>query len=135
GPLERLQSLRHDSLAPTSYLVDGPRRLAVVCDPGKLSLAGRCRRCQADGLPGIPRTELIEYLRPIAEAIDGLAAADELQHLGLTPENIYVGNGPPRMVDFGLASLFWLPAGQQAVALEPRYAPPEALQGQVARAA
>lgn len=134
-PLNRLLSIDHDGLAPTVYLPDGTNRLAVISDPGKLSLAGRFRRCQADNMPGIPRHELLDYLRLMAEALDDLAASSGLQHLSLTPKQLFVGQGRPRMIDFGLAQLFWLPAGQQAVALNARYTAPELLHGQITTAA
>lgn len=134
-PLNRLLDLDHDALASTVYLPDGTNRLAVISDPGKLSLSGRFRRCQADNMPGIPRHELLDYMRLMAEAIDDLAGSSGLQHLSLTPKQLFVGQGRPRMIDFGLAQLFWLPAGEQGVSLNARYSAPELLQGRITAAA
>jgi serine/threonine protein kinase len=134
SPLDRLRALSHEALAPAE-VHSAPGRLILVSAPGKLSLLGRLRRCQSAGLCGIPREELLGYLRATAEAIDALTAAHGLQHLSLTPRQVFVADGRVRLIDYGLAELVWLPAGQQAVALQARYAPPELLQGKVSRAA
>lgn len=133
--LDRLRGLNHDVLAGTSYFAEAGTRLAVISEPGKLSLQARYRRSHTDGLPGIPRHELINCLRQIAEGLDSLAASSTLQHLSLTPRQIFLGNGQPQVIDFGLAESFWLPAGQQSIGLTPRYAAPEVLAGKVTPAA
>src|SRR5262249_49910934 len=66
GGLDRLRSLRHEVLADAEYVRSGPNRLAVIVDAGDQTLGERLKECQREGLPGIPRGELLEHLRTVA---------------------------------------------------------------------
>lgn len=135
NPLDRLRSIRHETLASLEIVRADANRLALITDPGDLSLAGRLKECQRDGLPGIPRIELLDYLRLTAEALDALYQTHRLQHLGLTPSQLVLDAGKPRLLDFALAELLWIPLGQQPAALNTRYAALELFDGQISRRA
>jgi len=62
-------------------------------------------------LAGIPRAELIDYVRGAAEALDALSREYSVQHLALNPRTLLLDNDCLRLADFGLAQLVWLPAG------------------------
>ena len=53
-----------------------------------MSLDQRLRQCRAEGLPGIPRDELLRYMADAAEALDFLSQRHNLLHLDIKPENL-----------------------------------------------
>jgi len=129
--LALLRGLRHDALEPMDVVGGGERRLAILTDACPDTLASRLQECQGMGLPGVPRVELLARMEAAAEALDGLFEAFGLRHLGLTPRQLVLRNGQPRLLDFGVAELIHRAAGQQPAALNPRYAPPELFEGRV----
>jgi serine/threonine protein kinase len=131
--LARLRALRHRTLVETEIFQPAPDRLAVVTEPGDKCLADYLKECQHQGLQGIPRDQLLDYLGEAAEALDNLWQIHRLQHLGLTPRQLLLCNGQLRLTDFGLVELVWLPAGQQAGAQNSRYAAPELFDNQISR--
>jgi hypothetical protein len=108
--------------APTGHLV-------VVTDCFEQTLHDRFEACQAAGLPGVPRDELLDYLRAAAEALNALRGEHGLAHLGLSPRRLLLDQGRLLLADFGLVALVWLPSGQPAGQLGARYAAPELLEG------
>jgi serine/threonine protein kinase len=124
---DRLGALRHPGLAPADLLRLSCGRVAVLTVTRELTLRDRFQECREDGLPGIPRPELLAYLAQAAEALDALYRQHGLPHLGLCPGNLLVEGDQVALADFGLIALAWLPTGEPAGALNPRYAAPELL--------
>jgi serine/threonine protein kinase len=125
SPLRRFQALRHEGLTPLRVLPREPNHIALVSDfPGD-NLGTRLQECQRTGLQGIPRRELLGYLARVAGALDDLYQQHRLQHLGLTPHNLWLVEGEVQIADFGLMELVWLPDGQQVGQINPRYSAPE----------
>jgi serine/threonine protein kinase len=127
--LSLLRKIRHDSLEPMELVGDGDNRLALVTDACATTLISRLRECQADGLPGIPRPELLDWLGEAAEALDDLAEKFGVRHLALTPRHLVLKNDRVRLLHFGVAELIPLPAGQRTATLSSRYSAPELLEG------
>jgi hypothetical protein len=130
--------VRHRVLADLEVVLVAPGRLAIVTEPGERHLGVRLKECQTQGLPGIPRAELLGYLREVAAALDELRASEDLFHLALSPRQLILrpvqveGETVAEeiaMLDFGLAELFWVPSGVHPRDLNPRYAPIELIQG------
>jgi serine/threonine protein kinase len=121
----RLRTRRHPGLVPLDAVCPDGGRLALVSDVGDASLASRLRECQANGLPGVPRAELLARLAEAAETLDDLQATQGLRHLGLTPRCLSLVGGRVRLLDFALVDLLWRPSGRALAALNPRYAAPE----------
>src|SRR5262249_6437964 len=110
---DRLRALTHPALLPIEVVYAEPGRLVLLTDFIPTSLRERLKECQRTKLPGIPRAELLGYLRTCAEASDALYREHSVQHLGLNPRNLLVReHGELQIADFGLAQLFWLPARQ-----------------------
>ena len=123
--IESLQSLRHPLLPPMRVLSGGPGCLIVDSDYLRVSLRDRFQEHRNDGERGIPRPQLLSWLRPVAAALDELARRYGLQHLGLNPRCLLYEGDELHIGDFGLLPLVWHPTGQLHGQLQARYAAPE----------
>jgi serine/threonine protein kinase len=131
--LVRYQLLLHPALTQHEVAQNDPGRLVLVTDLIEDSLRQRYQQCLAQELPGIPREELLGYLRASAEALDYLYQQHSVQHLGLNPRTLLLEQDRPVLADFGLAQLFWLPAGQPVAQRNARYSAPELFEGRTGR--
>ena len=126
--LERICALSHPALAAANLLETESGRLILASDDFEQTVLHRCRICQAQRLPGIPRSELLGYLRKAAEGLDYLHNDARLHHLALTPYHLALAGDALLVADAGLAGVFgvteFLLATQAA-----RYAAPELLEG------
>jgi serine/threonine protein kinase len=123
--IERLKSFTHPALPTTDVLWSPAGRLVLIMDEFQQTLRDRLEACQAEGAPGIPRDELLGYLRTVAEALDALYQQHNLPHLGLNPQALLLRDRTVAMADYGLVPLIWLPTGQTGGHLNGRYAAPE----------
>src|SRR5262249_5076467 len=129
--LTRLRVLRHPVLLEPCVLECEAGRLVFAADPVERTLRERLQECQGQGLPGIPRAELLGYLGTAAAALDELFRTYHVAHLGLTPRQLLLDDGRLRISDFGVAQLFWLPEGDLSLCFSARYAAPELYEGQI----
>jgi serine/threonine protein kinase len=123
--VRRFQALQHPALPETQVVQTDPGRLVVVHDLARDTLRERWQKCLSQKLPGIPRAELLGYLHTVAEVVDYLYQQHAVCHLGLNPRTLQFVDGSLQVADFGLAHLFWLPAGQPVAQRNARYAAPE----------
>ena len=131
--LSLFKKLHHPGLVPAELVESTPGRLVLLTDCVETTLRDHFKQCQAQMLPGIAGGELLAYLRTAAETLDYLYEEHALQHLGLNPRNLALDAGRLRIADFGLAQLFWLPAGQPVAQRNARYCAPELFEKQVTR--
>jgi len=131
--IRRLKALQHPALPRCEVVQSGPGWLVLVNDCGKETVRDRWQKCQALKLPGIPRLELLAYLRTAAEVLDYLYQQHSLHHLGLNPKVLLLADGGLQVADFGLAHLFWVPDGQPVAQRNQRYAAPELFGRQIHR--
>src|SRR6202030_332545 len=68
--LSRVKTVRHPYILSLERfdIVEG--RLVIVMELADRNLWDRFRECQTQGLPGIPREELLRYMAETAEALD-----------------------------------------------------------------
>ncbi len=130
----RLKAMRHAFLAPVEVVQSDPVRLVLLTDLVDQTLRDRFIECQAEGRIGIPRRELLGYLRSAAEALDYLYQQHSVQHLGLNPRNLLLDGQQLLVSDFGLVQLLWVPAGQPVAQLNSRYSAPELFEDNISRA-
>jgi serine/threonine protein kinase len=123
--LTRLQTLRHPALPAREVFWMPPGCLVLISDPSRQTLRDRFDQCRADGLPGVPRQALLNYLAAAAESLDDLNKTESLPHLGLTPAHLLLEGDRVLLEDFGLAPLLWLGRGAPVAQLNPKYAAPE----------
>lgn len=110
--LEILREIRHPNLLLTFGAWEIPGFLVLGMELADRTLWDRFCEAQDEGLPGIPREELLEYLSETAKGIDHLNGARHtldgrprhgVQHRDLKPQNILLAGGGVKVADFGLA--------------------------------
>jgi serine/threonine protein kinase len=124
--MERIRDVRHPFVLSLERfeVVDG--RLAILTELADMSLEQRAQRCRAQGLPGIPRDELLRYMADTAEALDYLAQRHSLQHLDIKPANLLISGDHVKVADFGLVKELVSRTQHSMVAgLTPSYSSPE----------
>jgi serine/threonine protein kinase len=134
--LEHIKSIRHPFLLSMERVevVDGD--LLIVMELADRSLEDLLADYRAKGQAGIPRNELLGYLREAAEVLDLMNQQHNLQHLDIKPSNLFLVAGHVKVADFGLVnSLAELdgnePAPVQLGAVTPVYAAPENFEGTI----
>lgn len=121
-----LASIKHEGLVKSEIVYGGPGRLAVISDLIQESLWSRFQQYRAQRQQGIPRQELLQYLREAAETLDAVYEELDLLHLALNPRNLLLPeNDALQIADFGLVHLLWHKAGHDLSVLNPRYRAPE----------
>jgi len=131
--LSRLQSIHHPALLSPSVAHGEPGRLILLADPVRETLRTRAHHCQARKQPGIPRAELVEYIRAAAEVLDYLYQQHSVQHLNLNPRSLVLDNGWLQIDEFGYAQVLWYAAGQDIGQRNMRYAAPELFSSTLSR--
>lgn len=121
--ISRLQQLRHTALPPMDILRSPSGRVYLVFDAADQSFQDRYQECRRDGLPGIPRQELLHSLSQAAAALEDLWQRTSLLHLTLNPRNLWMHDDKVLLFEFGLVSLLNLP--QPPGPFNARYAAPE----------
>lgn len=127
--LNRIKDLRHPFLLSLERFDIFDGRLVIVTELADMSLKDRFQQCLDDGLPGVPRDELLNCLKDAADALDFISESHSLQHLDIKPENLLLVSGHVKVADFGLVKEIQ-DVGQSFMGgLTPMYAPPELFDG------
>lgn len=133
--ITRLQAIRHPAIPEAQIHWSPSGRLVVVTEPVAATLRDRFDECRSQGQQGVPCEEFLGYLEVVAEAVDALTAEHGIGHLCLNPRNVILRGDSAAIADYGLVPLVWLPTGQPAGQLSPRYAAPELFDRRDSRAA
>src|SRR5207249_6824499 len=112
-------------------VVDG--RLMIVMELADRNLWDRFRECREQGLEGIPRVELLNYMQEIAEALDMMNSQYQLQHLDIKPQNLFLVHNHVKVADFGLVKDMEGSQASVTGGITPVYAAPETFEGMVTR--
>src|SRR5262245_7936289 len=131
--LERAKSLNHPFLLSLERIeiVDG--HLLIVSELADATLRDRFDQCRAQGLPGVPRDELLEYMREAADALDYLFDSHALQHLDIKPENLLLRGKHVKVADFGLLKDLQESCASFVNGMTPKYSAPELFAGKPGR--
>lgn len=132
--LDRIKHIRHPFLLSLERIdvVDG--RLVVITELAERCLKARFTECRQQRLSGIPRDELLQYVRETADALDFIADQHGLAHLDIKPENLLLVGGHAKVADFGLVKELQATNQSLMESLTPRYAAPELFDGRPGRA-
>jgi len=129
---QQVKSIRHPYLLCLERVEMVGNELVMVMGLADRQLGDRFHECQQEGLPGIPREELLGYLEEAAEALDVIGTKYGLQHLDVKPANLFLTAGHVQVGDYGLVSKLDGGSGSgKNRGLTPKYAAPEVLRGQV----
>jgi serine/threonine protein kinase len=131
--LSRVKEVRHPYILSLERydIIDG--QLIIVMELAERNLWDRFKECRSQGLPGIPRDELLIYMEETAEALDLMNSTYQLQHLDIKPQNLFLMFQHVKVADFGLVKDL---EGMQASVtggVTPVYAAPETFDGWVSR--
>ena len=136
--LNRVKAIRHPFILSMERAEIIGGELVIVMELADKNLEERLAECQSVGLAGIPREELLAYLRDAAEALDLMNFQHDLQHLDIKPRNLFLVGNRLKVADFGLVKcLEGLASNSPASGLRreftPHYAAPEVFTGTVSR--
>jgi serine/threonine protein kinase len=134
--LQHVKSLRHPFLLSLERVEHVGGELVIVMELADSSLHDLLAECRAAGLPGVPRLDLLLYLREAAEVLDLMNLKYGLQHLDIKPRNLFLVHQHVKVADFGLVNSLAELTGQNAAqfqlgAITPLYASPESFQGKI----
>lgn len=131
--LNRIRDVRHPFLLSIERIEVVRGQVIVVTELADGSLDQRYRDYVASGRRGIPRDELIGYLRDAADALDFMYEQHGLQHLDIKPENIMLQGNHAKVGDFGLTKSITAEGHSLVNGFTPLYAPPELFEGRPSR--
>jgi serine/threonine protein kinase len=131
--LSRVKTVRHPFILSLERydIIDG--QLIIVMELADRNLWDRFRECRSQGLPGIPRPELLGYMEEAAEALDLMNMQYQLQHLDIKPQNLFLTFNHVKVADFGLVKDLKGMAASVTGGVTPVYAAPETFDGYVSR--
>jgi serine/threonine protein kinase len=131
--LSRVKGVHHPYILSLERydIIDG--QLIIVMELAHRTLWDRYRECRAEGLPGVPRDEILRYLEETAEALDMMNQEHHLQHLDIKPQNLFLVHNHVKVADFGLVKDLEGVMASVTGGVTPVYAAPETFDGWVSR--
>ncbi len=130
--LQRIREVRHPFVCSVERIDNVGGELVIVMELAERTLHELFQECQSSGLIGVPRDDLLRYLRDAAEALDYMNEKHNLQHLDVKPRNLFLFGDRVKVADFGLVKhLQSQGASGPLGGVTPLYAPPETLMGKV----
>src|SRR5579884_2911763 len=102
--LQHIKTIRHPFLLSMDRVERVRGALVIVMELADRSLQEILKDNRSAGRPGIPRAELLRYLRETAEVLDLLNFEHGLQHLDIKPRNLLLVGKHIKVADFGLVN-------------------------------
>jgi serine/threonine protein kinase len=130
--LQRIKEVRHPFVLSLDRIEVVEGELVIVMELADKSLHDIYVECQTAGLIGVPRDDLLRYMRDAAEALDHMNEKHNLQHLDVKPRNLFVVCDRVKVADFGLVKhLERQSASGLLGGVTPLYAAPETFTGKI----
>jgi len=133
--LGRVKTVRHPFILLLDRYENIDNFLVIVMELADRTLSDRFKECRSQGLPGIPREEMLGYMAEAAEVLDLMNEKYQLQHLDIKPQNLFLVHNHVKVADFGLVKdttsgvkLMTITGG-----VTPVYAAPETFDGKFSR--
>jgi len=130
--LQRIKEVRHPFICTLEQIQEVEGELVIVMELADRSLYDLFIEQHNAGLIGIPRDDLLRYLRDAAEALDYMNEKHKLQHLDVKPRNLFLICDRVKVADFGLVKhLERQTASGLLGGVTPLYAAPETFKGKI----
>jgi eukaryotic-like serine/threonine-protein kinase len=130
--LQRIKEVRHPFICTLEQIKEVDGELVIVMELADRSLHDLFAEQRNAGLIGIPRDDLLRYLRDAAEALDYMNEKHKLQHLDVKPRNLFLICDRVKVADFGLVKhLERQTASGLLGGVTPFYASPETFKGKI----
>src|SRR5437764_8263027 len=131
--LNRIRDVRHPFVCSLDLIRVINGELVIVMELAERTLHDLFIECQATGLIGIPRTDLLRYLADAAEALDFMNnEPHRLQHLDVKPKNLFIISNHVKVADFGLVKHMERQSSSGLMGgVTPLYAAPETFSGKI----
>lgn len=130
--MQRVKEVRHPFVLSMERIDIVEGDLAIVMELADMSLHDMLITYQQKGMPGIPREELLGYMRDAADGLDHLNEKHNLQHLDVKPRNLFLVGGRVKVADFGLVKNLERQSSSGLMAgVTPIYAAPETFGGKI----
>jgi serine/threonine protein kinase len=130
--LNRIKEVRHPFILQMDRIEVVEGELVIVMELADRNLHDRYEECVGAGLVGIPRDELLRYVRDAAEALDHMNEKHNLQHLDIKPRNLFLVSDRVKVADFGLVKHLERSGASGILGgVTPLYAPPETFTGNI----
>ena len=130
--LNRVKEVRHPFVLSMDRIEVVGGELVIVMELADKSLHDAYEEALSAGLVGIPRDQLLRYIRDAAEALDHMNEKHGLQHLDIKPRNLFLVSDRVKVADFGLVKHLERRSGSGLLGgVTPLYAPPETFNGKI----
>jgi hypothetical protein len=130
--LQRIKEVRHPFVLSLDRIETVAGELVIVMELADRSLHDAYTECQASGLIGVPRDDVLRFLRDAAEALDHMNEKHNLQHLDIKPRNLFLISDRVKVADFGLVKHLERQSGSGLLGgVTPLYAAPETFNGRI----
>jgi serine/threonine protein kinase len=100
--LDRIREVRHPFVINNEQILTLSGELVIVMELADKNLHEMFVESQSAGLIGIPRDDLLRYMRDAAEALDYMGEKHNLAHLDVKPRNLFLVSDRVKVADFGL---------------------------------
>jgi sulfatase modifying factor 1 len=126
--LQVLKGVRHANLLSLFGVWETDGWLIIAMELADRPLSERLKEAVQQGLPGIPRDELIEYMREAAKGLD-LLNERGIIHRDVKPHNLFLSSSSVKVADYGLAKVLEKTVATVSMKMTPAYAAPEIMEG------
>src|SRR5256714_7463329 len=132
--LQRIREVRHPFVCSVERIDNVDGELVIVMELAERTLHDLFQECQSAGLIGVPRDDLLRYLRDAAEALDYMNEKHNLQHLDVKPRNLFLISDRVKVADFGLVKHLERQSASGILGgVTPLYAAPETFNGTISQ--
>lgn len=125
----QVKGARHPFLLSLERIEAVHGHLVIVTELADESIKDRFSSYRTQNRDGIPRDELLGYLKDAADALDYMSEQHSLQHMDIKPENLLLLAGRVKVADFGLVQNLQKITYSIVGGLTPTYAAPELFEG------
>ncbi len=127
--LQRIRQVHHPLLLSLERIEIVNGQLIIVTELAESSLMDNFHAARRRQLQGIPRDQLLDFLRDAGDALDYLSQKHDLQHLDVKPGNLLIMADRIKVADFGLIKDLHDPNVSIVSGLTPTHAAPELFDG------